>query len=67
MSAPTSDEALSALRAVVNELRAVVNEQAEEEGLWLHTERIEEAFLQQELRRLHAAVENYLRLLGATP
>lgn len=39
------------------ELRALVNEQAEDEALWFITENIAEAYLQQELRRLHAAVE----------
>lgn len=35
----------------------VVNEQAEDEGLWFDAETLPEAYLQQELRRLHAAVE----------
>lgn len=45
-------------------LRALVSEQAEDEGLWgvplAGTQPITEAYLQQELRRLHAAVEAYL-------
>jgi hypothetical protein len=36
---------------------AVVNEQAEDEGLWFVAQTMPEAYLQQELRRLHAAVE----------
>jgi hypothetical protein len=35
----------------------IVNEQAEDEGLWFVAETAAEAYLQQELRRLHAAVE----------
>lgn len=36
---------------------AVVLEQAEDEGLWFKAQTAPEAYLQQELRRLHAAVE----------
>ena len=35
----------------------VVNEQAEDEGLWCHPHYASEAYMQQALRRLHAAVE----------
>lgn len=35
----------------------VVNEQAEDENLWFVAQTVPEAYLQQELRRLHAAVE----------
>ena len=38
-------------------IRSVVNEQAEDEGLWFVAETAAEAYLQQALRRLHAAVE----------
>jgi hypothetical protein len=37
--------------------RAVVDEQAEDEGLWIVSENIVENYLQAALRRLHAAVE----------
>lgn len=37
--------------------RAIVDEQAEDEGLWFRAQTAAEAYLQQELRRLHAAVE----------
>lgn len=52
------EDLIAALRA----LRALVDEQAEDEGLWglpliPGTQSIVEAYLQQELRRLHAAVE----------
>lgn len=46
----TSEPAVPAL--------AVVLEQAEDEGLWFVARTSAEAYLQQELRRLHAAVEN---------
>jgi len=35
----------------------VVNEQADDDGLWFVTETITEDYLQRALRRLHAAVE----------
>lgn len=38
--------------------RAVVDEQAEDEGLWFDAETVGEELLQQALRRLHAAVED---------
>lgn len=37
---------------------AIVNAQAEDELLWFVAETMPEAYLQQELRRLHAAIEN---------
>ena len=36
---------------------AVVHEQAKDDGLWFHAQTASEAYLQQELRRLHVAVE----------
>lgn len=45
-------------------LRALVSRQAKDEGLWdIDNTTIEEAYLQQELRKLHAAVEAYLDTL----
>lgn len=41
----------------VAELQALVDEQAEDDGLWFDATTAPEAYLQQELRRLHAAVE----------
>lgn len=40
-----------------DELLELVDRQAEDEGLWFVAETAPEAYLQQELRRLHAAVE----------
>ncbi len=45
----TKDQRAEALR--------IVNEQAEDDGLWFEAQTASEAYLQQELRRLHAAVE----------
>ena len=42
------------LSAVVN----LVNEQAEDECLWFEAQTMPEAYLQQELRRLHEVIEN---------
>ena len=52
--------AMAALRAALAQpsiSQQVVDEQAEDEGLWFRAETAAEAYLQQELRRLHAAVE----------
>lgn len=38
-------------------LRALVEAQAEDDGLWFIARTAPEAYLQQELRRLHEAVE----------
>ena len=54
-------ERLASLRArpqEPDELQKLVDEQAEDEGLWCEAANIVEAYLQQELRRLHAAIEN---------
>ena len=42
-----------------NELLEIVNEQAEDEGLWFINPLCSEAYLQAALRRLHAAIESY--------
>ncbi len=39
------------------ELIELVNKQAEDEGLWFIARTAPEAYLQQELRKLHAAIE----------
>jgi hypothetical protein len=38
-------------------LKKLVDDQAEDEGLWFAAETAPEAYLQAELRKLHAAVE----------
>jgi len=48
---------LEAALAQPNTAQQVVDEQAEDEGLWFRAQTAAEAYLQQELRRLHAAVE----------
>jgi hypothetical protein len=50
------------LRGELEPLLALVNEQAEQEGLWCIAENIVEAYLQQELRALHEAVEAVFRI-----
>lgn len=42
-------------------LRALVNKQAEDHGLWFAAMTAPEAYLQQELRKLHTAVEAALQ------
>lgn len=41
----------------LSDLRTLVDEQAADDGLWFVAATAPEAYLQQELRRLHAAVE----------
>ena len=41
-------------------IKKVVDEQIEDEGLWFMAETAPEAYLQQELRRLHAEIERHL-------
>lgn len=43
--------------AEVARLKELVAEQAEDEGLWFNAQTASEAYLQQELRRIHAAIE----------
>ena len=42
---------------ILEGLREIVNLQAEDEGLWFIARTAPEAYLQQELRRLHSAIE----------
>ncbi len=39
------------------QVQALVDKQAEDDGLWFQAEHASEAYLQQELRKLHAAIE----------
>lgn len=41
----------------LEEIRSVVSAQAEDNGLWFVAETAAEAYLQQELRRLHEVIE----------
>lgn len=41
----------------IKELRQIVDEQAEDEGLWFMALYASEAYLQTALRQLHAAIE----------
>ena len=48
---------IEALEAADSLIKHLVNEQAEDEGLWFVAETAAEAYLQQELRRLHRLIE----------
>jgi hypothetical protein len=50
-------ERLRAIETKHTAALALVNEQAEDDGLWFVARTAPEAYLQQELRRLHAALE----------
>ena len=56
MSKPKKN-AKSNAAAVLKLARDLVDKQAEDPGLWFITETISEAYLQQELRKLHALIE----------
>lgn len=49
--------AARAAEAAREALRSMVNAQAEDDGLWCQAETAPEGYLQQELRKLHKAVE----------
>lgn len=49
--------ALQSPRVPVIEILETVLEQAEDDGLWFNAKYASEAYLQQELRRLHAVIE----------
>lgn len=44
-------------RGVAEKVVSVVNEQAEDEGLWFIAKTAPEGYLQQELRKIHAVIE----------
>ena len=45
------------LKTELAKLRQLVAQQAEDDGLWFNAATAPEAYLQQELRKLHAAIE----------
>ena len=53
-----AEECMESQNKMMNDIQKLVNEQAEDEGLWFEAETAPEAYLQQELRRLHYAIEN---------
>ena len=61
---PESDEDLNILAdweklvAILAHARRIVDKQAEDEGLWFEATTASEAYLQQGLRKLHAAIES---------
>lgn len=56
-----------ALRLRVEALRRLVDQQAEDEGLWFEAETTPEAYLQEKLRHLHASIEDIDAALAAPP
>jgi regulator of PEP synthase PpsR (kinase-PPPase family) len=58
--------ALQSPRVPVIEILETVLEQAEDEGLWFNAKYASEAYLQQELRRLHAIIERAYAELSKT-
>lgn len=56
-SPPAMELRYADIRARLTAIRALVDEQAEDDGLWFHAETAPEAYLQQELRKPHALIE----------
>jgi hypothetical protein len=56
-------ETQNEIGATVNEaaIKSLVDEQADDDGLWFHADTAAEAYVQQALRRLHSVIE------GKTP
>ena len=52
-------EKLKQLENYIIGLNKLVAEQAEDDGLWFIAQTASEAYLQQELRKLHRAIEVY--------
>jgi hypothetical protein len=51
------DATIKGLRRQLAEIEAVVDQQANDEGLWCEAGTCAESYIQQALRRLHAAIE----------
>ncbi len=45
-------------REILRKAKELVDKQADDEGLWFNAPTITEAYLQKELRRLHAVIED---------
>lgn len=66
--APLEGEKAEPVASPVRDALAnLISEQAEDDALWFEAEHIAEAYFQQELRRLHAAVESALAAPPAPP
>jgi len=53
----TKDMKIAKLQQQIEALRILVNQQAEDEGLWFDAKLAPEAYLQQALRKLHTVIE----------
>ena len=51
---------VASLEKQLEEIKALVNKQAEDEGLWGKAEYASEAYIQSELRNLHICIEGGL-------
>ena len=68
LRAPSEGEKAEPVASPVRDALAnLISEQAEDDALWFEAEHIAEAYFQQELRRLHAAVESALASPPAPP
>jgi len=54
------------MQVFVDDLKRIVAEQAEDDGLWFIARTAPEAYLQQALRRLHAAIEGDVAMEALT-
>ncbi len=51
-------------KTVLVDIMKLVNKQAEDEGLWFNAQTAGEAYLQNELRKLHHSIETVYRVGG---
>jgi hypothetical protein len=65
--AEAAEQRVADLTEALRRIRGVVDAQAEDDGLWFVADSIVEAYFQQELRSLHATIENECALLAVSP
>jgi len=51
----------SILSQALEEIRKMVDKQAEDEGIWFNAETAPEAYIQQEFRKLHGLIEHHTK------
>lgn len=59
-------EKFNQLKNAVQKLQKLVDEQAEDDGIWFIAESAPEAYLQQELRKIHKLIEEAWELVWVT-
>jgi hypothetical protein len=57
----TLEKERDALKGKLERIQAEVDRQANDDGLWFNAETASEAYLQQEIRKLHAIIEDEIK------